>query len=78
MQRTKTERTPQGLQFILPGAERKTAPGVIHSEDAGGQLLLGELAPVTDEERLRHREKAPLAPRRGQKPLPADGLFRRG
>ncbi len=71
------DRTDQGDQFVMPGAERRTIPGKPYSVEADGQLLLAGVAPVTDADRARHAVDAPLRPRRRQKPPPPDGLFRR-
>lgn len=71
------DRTDQGDQFVMPGAERRTIPGKPYSVEADGQLLLAGVAPVTDADRARQSVDAPLRPRRRQKPPPPDGLFRR-
>jgi hypothetical protein len=75
MRQPKTEKTLQGTQYVLPGAERKTAPRSVHSQEKDGQLLLGTIEPVTDQERLQKRLDANLRPRKGQKPV--GGLFTR-
>jgi hypothetical protein len=71
------ERTTAGPQYVLPGAERRTAPGSAYSIDGAGQLHLREMAPSTDRERMQALADAPLRPRKGQRPPPAGGLFRR-
>ena len=71
------ERTKAGLQYILPGAERRTAPRSVYSMDASGQLLIPGYEPTTDTERLAHKVIAPLIPRRGQKPIEYTPLFGR-
>lgn len=72
----KTERTPAGVQYVIPGAERRTAPGSVFSQEATGQLLIAGVEPVSDHDRLRLRAEAPLRGRAGQRPPP--GLFRKG
>jgi hypothetical protein len=47
------ERTKQGWQYVIPGCERRTAPGTVFSLDAGGQLGLPGYEPPTDRERLQ-------------------------
>jgi hypothetical protein len=74
MRQPKTEKTAAGRQYVLPGAERKTAPGTVHSQEPNGQLLLGTIEPVSDQERLQARLGSKLRPRKGQK-LAAGGLF---
>ena len=61
--RPRTERTTQGDQFILPGAERKTAPGLPYAVEPNGQLALGFFEPPTDSEKLQAKIDAPLRPR---------------
>lgn len=71
------ERTKAGLQFVLPGAERRTAPRSVYSAEPTGQLLVPGVEPVTDRDRLALLAAMPLRPRKGQRPLPATGLFGR-
>ncbi len=71
------DKTDQGDQLVMPGAERRTIPGKPYSVEADGQLLLAGVAPVTDADRAQHAVDAPLRPRRRQRPPPPDGLFRR-
>ncbi|WP_282183410.1 hypothetical protein [Azospirillum brasilense] len=35
-----TERTAQGDQYVLPGAERRTEPGLPYAAEPDGQLAL--------------------------------------
>ncbi len=72
----KTERTAQGLQFVIPGCERRTAPRTVYSVGAEGQLLMDFYAEPSEAERLRAQTESPLRPRVRQRPLPAGGLFR--
>jgi hypothetical protein len=69
------DKTDQGDQFVMPGAERRTLPKSVHSVEPDGQLLIAGEAPVTDAERAQMAVDAPLRPRRGQKAPPASGLF---
>jgi hypothetical protein len=69
------ERTPAGLQSVIPGCERRTLPKSTTPVDEGGQGLLHFYKPPTLREKLGTRSDAPLRPTRGQKPLPKGGLF---
>lgn len=71
------DRTDQGDQLVMPGAERRTIPGKPYSVEPDGQLLLAGVAPITDADRAQHGTDAPLRPRRRQKPPRPDGLFGR-
>lgn len=61
------ERTDQGEQYVLPGAERRTAPGLPYAAEADGQLTLHFYAPPDKSERrprptpARALSSAPLA-----------------
>ena len=67
MAHQRTERTSQGDQFILPGAERRTAPGLPYTAEADGQLGLAFYDPPSAAERLQLQAEAPLRPRRRQR-----------
>jgi hypothetical protein len=69
------ERTPAGLQMVIPGCERRTLPRSITRVDEIGQGLLSFYRPPTLREKLAGRADAPLQPSKGQKPLPKAGLF---
>ncbi|MCG5240700.1 hypothetical protein [Azospirillum doebereinerae] len=45
------ERTDQGEQYVLPGTERRTAPGLPYAAEPNGQLTLHFYAPPGEEER---------------------------
>lgn len=45
------ESTPAGLQYVLPGAECRTAPCSAYCMDEHGQLLLPGYTPPTEAER---------------------------
>src|SRR5450432_2631041 len=61
------ERTPAGLQTIIPGCERRTLPKSTTRVDEGGQGLLHFYKPPTLRERLETRSDAPLRSTTGQK-----------
>jgi hypothetical protein len=69
------ERTPAGLQMVIPGCERRTLPKSTSVVDDMGQGLLGFYKPPSLRERLETRADAPLRPSKGQKALPKSGLF---
>jgi hypothetical protein len=71
----RTEKTSAGIQYVIPGAERRTAPGSVFCQEPWGQLLIPGVDPVSDTDRLKLRAKTPLRPRRPQQPLPSAGLF---
>jgi hypothetical protein len=56
------ERTPAGLQMILPGCERRTLPKSTTRVDEIGQGLLHFYKPPSLRERLETRADAPLRP----------------
>ncbi|PWC38970.1 hypothetical protein [Azospirillum sp. TSO35-2] len=45
------ERTDQGEQYVIPGTERRTAPGLPYAAEADGQLTLHFYAPPDKTER---------------------------
>jgi hypothetical protein len=69
------ERTAAGLQIIIPGCERRTLPKSTTQADEAGQGLLDFYMPSSLREKLESRAEAPLRSRKGQKPLPRNGLF---
>jgi len=69
------ERTPAGLQAVIPGCERRTLPKSTTRVDESGQGLLHFYNPPSLREQLAKRADAPLLPRRAQKALPMSGLF---
>jgi hypothetical protein len=70
------ERTEQGEQYVLPGAERRTAPGLPYAAEADGQLTLHFYAPPDKSERrprptsARALSSTPLAAPMTATPLP--------
>ena len=71
------ERTPAGLQMVIPGCERRTLPRSTTRVDDVGQGLLSFYRPPTLREALATRANAPLRPSKAQKTLPKSGLFGR-
>jgi hypothetical protein len=69
------ERTPAGLQMVIPGCERRTLPRSTTRVDEIGQCLLHFYKPPTLREQLVSRADAPLRPSKGQKALSKSGLF---
>lgn len=67
MARQRTERTSQGEQYIIPGAERRTVAGLPYAAEADGQLGLAFYDPPSASERLQLLADAPLCPRRRQR-----------
>jgi hypothetical protein len=72
---SEVERTPAGLQILMPGCERRTLPKSTTRVDDIGQGLLHFYKPPSLRERLESRADAPLRPSRGQKALPKGSLF---
>ncbi|WP_372399958.1 hypothetical protein ABMY26_34460 [Azospirillum sp. HJ39] len=60
------ERTDQGEQYVLPGTERRTVPGLPYAAEADGQLTLHFYAPPEKAER-----RARAAAARGLAAVPA-------
>jgi hypothetical protein len=58
------ERTPAGLQTVIPGCERRTLPKSTTASDDTGQGLLGFYSQPTLHEKLATRASAPLQPER--------------
>jgi len=74
------ERTDQGEQYVLPGTERRTAPGLPYAAEPDGQLTLHFYAPPgEDERRTRAANANPVTERsRGKNgTASAAGLFGR-
>jgi hypothetical protein len=69
------ERTPAGMQMVIPGCERRTLPRSTTRVDDTGQGLLGFFRPPSLREQLAVRVDAPLRPSKGQKAVPKGGLF---
>ena len=72
---SEVERTPAGLQTVIPGCERRTLPKSTTRVDEIGQGLLHFYKPPSLREQLVSRADAPLLPSKGQKALSKSGLF---
>lgn len=72
---TEIERTPAGLQIVMPGCESRTIPKSTSPADAEGQGLFLFYRPPSLREAIAHRADAPLRAKRPQKALPGSGLF---
>lgn len=65
------ERTQQGDQYVLPGTERRTAPGLPYAAEPDGQLALHFYVPPDRTER-RRRAAGSMGSRVNSRPKPAD------
>jgi hypothetical protein len=61
------ERTPAGLQMVIPGCERRTLPRSITRVDDIGQGLLSFYRPPTLREKLEASAESPLRPAKDRK-----------
>lgn len=59
------ERTQQGDQYVLPGTERRTAPGLPYATEPDGQLALHFYVPPDRSERRRRAAGSGTARRKG-------------
>jgi len=71
--KTNVERTPAGLQMILPGCERRTLPKSTSRVDESGQGLLHFYQPPSLREQLETRSELPLRSNEGA--MSMSGLF---
>lgn len=53
------EHTDQGEQYVLPGTERRTVPGLPYAAEPDGQLTLPFYAPPGEDERRVRPNGAP-------------------
>jgi hypothetical protein len=65
------ERTDQGEQYVFPGTERRTVPGLPYAAEADGQLTLHFYAPPDKSER---RQRPTSARALSSTPLPVTAL----
>ncbi|WP_431860519.1 hypothetical protein [Azospirillum sp.] len=74
----RTERTEQGEQYVLPGAERRTLPGLPYAAEPDGQLALPFYEPPGADELVD--SPAPARVRTAPTPAPGadSGLFGTG
>jgi hypothetical protein len=70
------EQTVAGLQMVMPGCEWRSLPRSTTKSDGTGQGLLDFYNPPSLGEKIAASINAPMQPRRGQKSLPGDGLFK--
>ena len=61
---TNIERTPAGLQIVMPGCEARSLPKSTTRADDAGQGVLGFYTPPTLREKLAASVAAPMQPRR--------------
>lgn len=65
-----TERTREGVQFVLPGAERTIIRKARHPyRNDGDQLVIPGAEKITDKALAERMAQKPLRPRRRQKDL---------
>jgi len=65
----RSERTAQGEQYVIPGAERRTVPGLPYAAEPDGQLALHFYEPPDATERDEGRtEGVPRSPRENRLP----------
>lgn len=75
--KAQVEKTQWGLQYVLPGAERKLSVAKeqpIYPVE-GDQFVIPGAEPITTRELLRRRLAAPIKPRCGQKSIRGTALF---
>ena len=63
------DRTPAGMQMVLPGCERRTLPKSTARSDDMGQGLLQFFSPPTVKEKLDLLASAPLKAKRARQKL---------
>jgi hypothetical protein len=71
---TELERTPAGLQYVIPGAERMKSKRRMFQVD-GNQLVIPGAERISTAEHLARLAAKPLRPRRRQVGLVGTGLF---
>lgn len=71
------EKTPAGLQYVIPGAERVTTKRRRFNAD-GTQLVIPGAERISTSEYLARLAGKPLRPRRRQAGLAGTGLFGSG
>ena len=72
------ERTSSGLQYVIPGAEKRIRPNSSKLElpQEGDQYMIPGTEPISTRELLSRLAKKPIRPRRAQRGLSRAGLFR--
>ena len=72
------ERTVAGLQYVIPGAERRHPLRARAYPSEGAQLVIPGAERISTRALLARRMAAPLVPRRGQRSLNSTPLFGTG
>jgi hypothetical protein len=73
-----TDKTPIGLQYVIPGAERIVKPKRRTYQADGDQLVIPGAERISTREYLARLAERPLKVRRGQVGLWGVGLFSGG
>ena len=76
-QKYQVEKTSVGLQYVIPGAERRTpvtAPSMRYTTD-GAQLVIPGAEQISTRELMVRKMAEPIRPRRGQRGLAGMALF---
>lgn len=71
-----TERTSAGIQYVIPGAERRPRPRATRYAMDGDQLVLPGAERIGTGELLRRRMLEGIMPRRGQRAVDTTPLLR--
>jgi hypothetical protein len=73
------ERTRSGMQYLIPGTERRTLPKCARPEHAreGDQYVIPGAEPISTGELLTRLAGKPISPRRAQKGLKGARLFQK-
>jgi len=69
------EKTPIGLQYVIPGAERVIKPRRRAFKADGNQLVIPGAERISMRDYLSRMAEKPITPRRGQIGLRGTGLF---
>ena len=70
-----SERTRAGLQYVIPGAERRESQRSQHYPREGAQLVIPGAERISVRELLQRRMMQGIASRRGQRSVDATPLF---
>ena len=72
------ERTSSGIQYLIPGTEARTRPRSTKPElpREGDQYMIPGAEPISTGELLLRLVNRAMQPRRFQRGLPGEGLFR--
>jgi hypothetical protein len=71
------ERTAAGLQYVLPGAERRLPPKPLTYLREGARLVIPGAERISDRELAACLAAKPFSPRVRQRSLRGTGLFKR-